>query len=217
MTWRLAQLLDEPQSLLVLEPGLEGYAEPQGTREEDQEVEPGVQRPEHVADRAELPPCVEVPGEIPKPHKGQADRQGGDRPDGQDGPASVPSSRTGRDRDLGQLLGEPGQAAPRQPSLNVIGEVLRRLDDLAGIQPMFRIGPGCNSNTSNTLGMLRLPSLSIRRSHAGAAVNSLRTRDRCRFSFGDGQPTGDLRSPPQLLMRLHEPQPFVDPVRHLGR
>ena len=35
--------------------------------------------------------------------------------------------------------GEHGQVAPRQPKVNVVGEVLRRLDDLAGIQPMSRI------------------------------------------------------------------------------
>ena len=73
----LAQLLDEPQGLLALDPGLEGHAEPQGAGEEDQEIEPCVERVEEVVDRTELPPRVDVPGEIPEPQEDQADRQGG--------------------------------------------------------------------------------------------------------------------------------------------
>ena len=39
----LSQLLDVPQGLPALEPGLQGHAEPQGAGEEDQKIEPCVE------------------------------------------------------------------------------------------------------------------------------------------------------------------------------
>src|SRR5258707_903739 len=62
----LAELLDEPQGLLALDPGLDGHAEPQGTGEEDYEMEPCVEPDQDVGDRAELPPRLDVPDEIPE-------------------------------------------------------------------------------------------------------------------------------------------------------
>jgi len=57
----LAQLLDEPQGLLALDPGLKRDAEPQGASEEDQEIESCVESAEDLGDRTELPLRVDVP------------------------------------------------------------------------------------------------------------------------------------------------------------
>ena len=108
----LAQLLDEPQSLVAFDPGLKRGAKPQGAGEEDKEIESGVERLEQLRDRAELPVRVDVPGKIREPQEGQPDRQGGERPDGENGPAALPSPLIGRNRNLDQRLGEPGEAAP---------------------------------------------------------------------------------------------------------
>ncbi len=62
----LAQLLDEPQGFLSLDASLEREAEPQGGGEEDEKFEPGMEPLEYLGDRAELPPRVDVTGEIPE-------------------------------------------------------------------------------------------------------------------------------------------------------
>jgi hypothetical protein len=134
----LAQLLDELQGLLALDPGLDGRAEPQGTGEEDEEIETCVEPIEDLVDRTELSPRVDVPGEIPERQEDETDRHGRERPDREEGPACSLSPLLRRDRERGQLFGEPGQVGLRQPEVDVIGKVLCRPDDFVGIQPMSR-------------------------------------------------------------------------------
>ncbi len=154
----LAQLLDVPQSLLALEPGLEGHAEPQCAGEEDQEVEPGGDRPEELADRAaELPPRVEMPGEIPEPHEGQADRQGGDCPDGQDGPGACRPRVRVATATLVSSSASPARLLPGSRVLMSSARFFAVSTILLASSRCFGSGPdrGRNSNASNTSGMLR--------------------------------------------------------------
>ncbi len=150
-----------PRTPCGSEPGLGGHAEPQCTGEEDQEVEPGGDRPEGLADHGGTPnshPRVEMPGQDTRsPKKARLIARAETALMARMGRCACRPRVRVATATLASSSASPARLLPGSRLLMSSARFFAVSTILPASSRCFGSGPdrARNSNASNTLGMLR--------------------------------------------------------------